>query len=57
MATFYDREGADVEIRYLPSEQTDADEAITLNNATGQKVVAQPSAMKPTLSLTAKTAS
>lgn len=56
MATFYAREGADVEIRYLLSEQTDADEAITLNNATEQKVVAQLSAMMSTLSLTAKIA-
>lgn len=40
VAIAYAREGADVAISYLPSEQTDADEAIKEIEATGRKAIA-----------------
>lgn len=40
VAIAYAREGADVAINYLPSEQTDADEVVKLIEAAGQKAVA-----------------
>ncbi len=42
VAIAYAREGADVAISFLPSEQTDADEVVRLVEATGQKAVALP---------------
>lgn len=42
VAIAYAREGADVAISYLPSEQSDADEVIELIRAAGQKAVAVP---------------
>ena len=41
-AIAFAREGADVVINYLPSEQADADEVIELIKQTGRKVVAVP---------------
>ncbi|MDB5184998.1 MAG: Oxidoreductase [Candidatus Saccharibacteria bacterium] len=41
-AIAYAREGADVVINYLPSEEADAQEVIALLKATGRKVVAVP---------------
>lgn len=40
VAIAYAREGADVAINYLPSEQSDADEVVRLIEAAGQKAVA-----------------
>lgn len=42
VAIAYAREGADVAIAYLPSEQSDAEEVIRAIEATGQKAVALP---------------
>ena len=42
VAIAYAREGADVAISFLPSEQTDADEVVKAIEATGQKAVALP---------------
>lgn len=42
VAIAYAREGADVTISYLPSEQTDADKVVELIEAAGQKAVALP---------------
>jgi NAD(P)-dependent dehydrogenase (short-subunit alcohol dehydrogenase family) len=42
VAIAYAREGADVAINYLPSEQEDADEVVKLIEAAGQKAVAIP---------------
>lgn len=42
VAIAYAREGADVAISYLPSEQTDADEVVKLIEEAGQKAVALP---------------
>lgn len=41
-AIAYAREGADLVINYLPSEQADADEVIEILKKTGRKVVAMP---------------
>lgn len=41
-AIAFAREGADVAISYLPSEQTDADDVVKLIEASGQKAVALP---------------
>lgn len=42
VAIAYAREGADVVITYLPSEQEDADETMKVIEATGQKAIAIP---------------
>lgn len=42
VAIAYAREGADVAITYLPSEQEDADEVMKVLDATGRKAVAIP---------------
>lgn len=42
VAIAYAREGADVAISYLPSEQSDADQVIKLIEAAGKKVLALP---------------
>lgn len=42
VAIAFAREGADVAINYLPSEQSDADEVVALIEAAGQKAVAIP---------------
>lgn len=42
VAIAYAREGADVAIAYLPSEQPDADEVVEAIEKTGQKVIALP---------------
>ena len=42
VAIAFAREGADVAIQYLPSEQTDADETLALISAEGRKAVAIP---------------
>ena len=42
VAIAYAREGADVAISYLPSEQPDADEVVALIQAAGRKAVALP---------------
>lgn len=45
-AIAFAREGADVVINYLPEEQSDADEVITLIEAEGRKAVAIPGDLK-----------
>ena len=45
-AIAYAREGADVAISYLPSEQADADEVIALIEAEGRKALALPGDIK-----------
>lgn len=42
VAIAFAREGADIAIQYLPSEQTDADETLALISAEGRKAVAIP---------------
>ncbi|KQS17005.1 SDR family oxidoreductase [Frigoribacterium sp. Leaf186] len=42
VAIAYAREGADVALNYLPSEQSDADHVIAMIEAAGQKAVALP---------------
>jgi NAD(P)-dependent dehydrogenase (short-subunit alcohol dehydrogenase family) len=42
VAIAYAREGADVVITYLPQEETDAQEALAVLKATGQKIIAIP---------------
>lgn len=46
VAIAYAREGADVAINYLPSEEADAKEVIALIEAAGQKAVALPGDLK-----------
>lgn len=46
VAIAFAREGADVVLSYLPSEQPDADEVITLVEQAGRKTVAAPGDLK-----------